>query len=572
MSVFFNGQLLVTPTTASAVNDDAMQNQNLTVGNAAAFIGRAAGGTPKTVLSFGNPDEAKLLLRSGELLDAVLKAFDPSSDTGAPSVVHAVRVNPATQAALALNNVTSQPVINLKSKNFGLLDNQTKVKIEAGSLSGKKITVESDAAGSYFFGDNVGRAAFSVQYGGVEATAVIDITGTSVILKAPAATTVATIDLNQFNTVEQLVDRINAVPNFTATVLEFSNNKPTLNGLDYVTAGNVKTLYTARADLQAIVDWFNGSGQSLVTAERVAAAGTLPNNIPFTYLAGGSEGTTTNTDWSDGFSALQMVDVQWLAPISDSSSIHAMADAHAAFCSTVLKRERRAICGTAFATTDDAAIAAAKALNSDRTSLVHLGYYDYNSAGALTLYPAYMTAAMIAAAFSGVNVGTPLTNKTLKVRGWERKLRNPTDTDKLILGGVLPVEDGETGFKVVQSITTWRTNDKYNKVEQSVGAAIDFTVRNLRNALDTLRGQKQNPILLSRALSIGDTTLRELARPEPEGVGVLAGNKDAPAYRNARATIEGDVLRYQVEVSAVIPNNYVLITVYARAYSGSAAA
>ena len=572
MSVFFNGQLLVTPATASAVNDDAMQNQNLTVGNALGLIGRAAGGQPKTVLSFGNPDEAKALLRSGELLDAVLKAFDPSSDTGAPSTVRAVRVNPATQSALALNNVTSQAVINLKSSNFGLLDNQIKVKVEAGTLSGKKITVESDSANAFFFGDNIGRAAFSVLYSGVEATAVIDITGTSVVLKAPAATAVLTIDLNQFNTVEQLVDRINAVPNFTATVLEFSNNKPTLNGLDYATAANIKTLYTARADLQAAVDWFNGSGQSLVTAERVADAGTVPNNIPFTYLSGGAEGTTTNTDWSDGFSALQMVDVQWLTPISDNASIHAMTDAHVAFCSNVLKRERRAICGTALATTDDAAIAAAKALNSDRTSLVHLGYYDYNSAGVLTLYPAYMTAAMIAAAFSGVNVGTPMTNKTLKVRGWERKLRNPTDTDKLILGGVLPVEDAETGFKVVQSITTWRTNDKYNKVEQSVGAAVDFTVRNLRNALDTLRGQKQNPILLSRAISIGDSTLRELARPEPQGVGVLAGDEATPAYRNARATIEGDVLRYQVEVSAVIPNNYVLITVFARAYSGSAAA
>ena len=38
MAVFFNGQLLVTPVTASAVNDDAMQSQNLTVGNALAIV------------------------------------------------------------------------------------------------------------------------------------------------------------------------------------------------------------------------------------------------------------------------------------------------------------------------------------------------------------------------------------------------------------------------------------------------------------------------------------------------------------------------------------------------------
>ena len=72
MAVFFNGQLLVTPTTASAVNDDAMQSQNLTVGNALAIVGKSTGGKPKSVLSFGSPDQAKRVLRSGELLDAVM--------------------------------------------------------------------------------------------------------------------------------------------------------------------------------------------------------------------------------------------------------------------------------------------------------------------------------------------------------------------------------------------------------------------------------------------------------------------------------------------------------------------
>lgn len=570
MAVFFNGQLLVTPTTASAVVDDAMQNQNLTVGNAVALIGKSTGGKPKTNLRFGNPDEAKAVLRGGELLDAVLKAFDPSAQTPAPSVVNVVRVNPALQASLDLKNVTTNTVVSLKSTNYGALDNQIKVKIEAGTVSGKKITVQSDVGGGYFYGDNIARAAFSVLYGGVEATATIEITGTSVILNAPSSTVVATIDLNQFSTVGQLVDKINTISGFSATVLDYSTNKPSLNGLDYATAQSVKTSYTARADLQAVVDWFNNSGQSLVTAERAAGVGTLPINIPFTYLAGGSEGSTITSDWSDSFSALQTVDAQWLSPISGDPAIHAMTDAHATYCSNVLKRERRAICGTPLATTDDAAITAAKALNSDRTSLCHLGYYDYNADGVLVLYPPYMSAAMVAAAFAGVSPGTPLTNKTLKVRGWERNLRNPTDTDKLILGGVLCFENTEQGFKVVQSISTWLTNRKYNKVEQSTGVALDFTVRNLRNALDILRGEKQGPLLLSRSLSIGDSALRELARPEPQGPGVIVGDANSPAYRNARADIEGDVLRYQVEVSPGIPNNYVLVTVYARPYSGSA--
>jgi hypothetical protein len=183
-----------------------------------------------------------------------------------------------------------------------------------------------------------------------------------------------------------------------------------------------------------------------------------------------------------------------------------------------------------------------------------------------------MTAALIAAAFSGVNPGTPLTNKTLKVQGLERDLLNPTDTDVLIEAGVLCVENTEQGYKVVQSISTWLTNDNYNRVEQSTGCALDFTVRNVRQAVDVLRGQKGNPLLLSRSNSIAESTLRELARAEPEGPGVLAGDETNPPYKNITSSLEGDVLRIQFECSPVIPANYVLVTVYAVPFSGSATA
>lgn len=571
MAVFFDGQLLITPTTASAVNDDAMQNRNLTVGNAVAFLGKSTGGEPNTVLSFDSPDVAKRVLRGGELLTAVLKAFDPSTETGAPSVVRVIRVNPAVQASLDLKNATDATVIALKSANYGQADNQIKVKVEAGSTSGKRITTQ--LGNDYYTGDNVGRAAFSVEYTGAEATATIGVTGASVVLSAPAATVIATLDLNEFGSVEALVDKINSLGDFSASVLDNSGQQVTLNGLDFVTAQDIKAdAFTVRADLQAIVAWFNGSGQPLVVAERATNVGTLPANIPFTYLAGGSEGVTTVSEWSDAFETLQMADVQWVSPISGDAAIHAMTDTHAQFCSNTLRRERRTICGTAAGTVKADAKAAAKILNSDRTSLVFQGYYDFDAAGKLVLMPPYLAAAAVAAAFAGVNPGTPLTNKSLRFRGLEFDLRNPTDTDEMILAGVLCFENTEQGYKVVKSISTWLVNEKYNRVEQSCGVALDFTVRNVRQAVDVLRGAKGNQLVPSRAVSITDSTLRELARQEPEGPGVLAGDPNSPAYRNITATLEGDVTRIQFECSPVIPNNYVLVTVYARPYSGTATA
>ena len=571
MSVFFNGRLLVTPTTASRVNDDAMRNQNLSVGNVVALLGVAAGGKPKTALRFGSPAEAQATLASGELLDAVLKAFDPSSEVGGPDTVVAMRVNPATQSTLALVNGAAATVINLASTGYGLRENQIKVKIEAGTTSGQRVTVQRE--NDYYVGDNIGRNMFSVVYTGALATATVTTTGTTVTLAAPAGTTVETIDLAAYGTVQALVDRINAVTGFAAVALDGNTTQATLNALDYVSAVAVKTTAaTFTANLQAVVDWFNSGAEPLVTATRAAAVGTVPAALAATYLAGAVEGTTLTQDWTDCFTELQKVDVQWITPVTADAAIHAMTDTHCAYMSTVGRKERRAICGMATGTSDATAIAAAKLLNSDRTSLVHIGHYDYNAAGVLTLYPAYMSAARLAGAFAGVNPGTPLTNKNFKCRGLERELRIPTDTDQLILGGVLCLANTEQGYKVVKSISTWLVNSNYNKVEQSCGVAVDFAIRNVREAVDILRGQKGNPILLSRAVSITESTLRELAKAEPQGPGVLAGNTESPAYRNITATLAGDVVQISFEASPVIPANYILVTMFAVPFTGTATA
>lgn len=571
MSVFFNGRLLTTPTVASVVDDSGLANKNLTVGNVVALVGQSTGGKPNTALRFGTPSQAKAVLRSGDLLTAVLKAFDPSAQTGGPAEVVAVRVNPATQASLMLLDSSASDSISLLSTDYGLYTSQIKVKVESGSISGKKLTAQLGA--DYFTQDNITRNAFQVQYTGGLASAVLAVTNTTLTLQAPTGTTVATLDLTIYKTIGQVVDRINTLSGFTASVLDGNVNKPALNGLDGVTAQDAKTApYVVKADLQACVDWINSAGEGFVTASRPAGATKPPNNIAFTYLAGGSDGVTTNTEWSNAYTALQQVDVQWVVPVSPNAAIHAMNDTHCGFMSTVGKMERRGIVGTASSTSDEVAIAAAKALNSDRTSLVHIGFYDFNDDGDLVLFEPYILAAQLAGAFSGVNPGTPLTNKTIKVRGLERNLRNPTDTDQLINGGVLCVENTAKGYKVVQSISTWLVNDNYNRVEVSTGVAVDFVARNVRDALDDLRGQKGTPILLARAVSITESRLTELARQEPQGPGIITGDAENPAFRNIRAELIGDVLRVEFECQPVIGVNYVLVSIFAKAYTGTATA
>jgi hypothetical protein len=575
MPYFFNGHLYITPTTVSAVNDDAMLNQNLSVGNVLAVIGQSTGGTPNTPLVFGDPATALATLRTGELAQAVTKAFNPSNEVGGPTTVVAIRVNPAVQAGLTLLDSSANPAITLLASDYGQYTNQINVDVAAGSTNGVYITT---ALGSDVYAqDNIYAAPMTVVYTGAQATATVTVTDTTMTLSAPAGTPIAAISLASFPTVQQLVDNINTFPGFAAAVLGVSGSMPSLNGLDGVTAQSIKTTaFTVTAVLQAAINYLN-SPQSggLVVAARPSNALLPPAPLATTYLTGGTDGTVTNTQWSNAFTTLQTQDVNWIAPLSATGSIIAMADAHVQYMSTVGRKERRAICGMALGTTDAQALTEALSLNSNRTSIVHIGYYDYdwtNQVTGLQLYSPYMAAAVAAAAFSGVSPGTPLTNKALTFSGVERRLTNPTETDPLIQGGVFCIESTSKGYYVVQSISTWLVDSKYDKVEQSVGWALDFVCQNVRNALDPLRGQKMTPQLLRRAVDITESQLRALAVQEPQGPGVITGDAASPAYTGITASAAGDVLSVQFQCSPVLPANYVAVTVYAVPYSGTATA
>lgn len=575
MPYFFNGHLYITPTTVSAVNDDAMLNQNLSVGNVLAVIGQSTGGTPNTPLVFGDPATALATLRTGELAQAVTKAFNPSNEVGGPTTVVAIRVNPAVQAGLTLLDSSANPAITLLASDYGQYTNQINVDVAAGSTNGVHITT---ALGSDVYAqDNIYAAPMTVVYTGAQATATVTVTDTTMTISAPAGTPIAAISLASFPTVQQLVDNINTFPGFAAAVLGVSGSMPSLNGLDGITAQSIKTTpFTVTAVLQAAINYLN-SPQSggLVVAVRPSNALLPPAPLATTYLTGGTDGTVTNTQWSNAFTTLQTQAVNWIAPLSATGSIIAMADAHVQYMSTVGRKERRAICGMALGTTDAQALTEALSLNSNRTSIVHIGYYDYdwtNQVTGLQLYSPYMAAAVAAAAFSGVSPGTPLTNKALTFSGVERLLTNPTETDPLIQGGVFCIESTSKGYYVVQSISTWLVDSKYDKVEQSVGWALDFVCQNVRNALDPLRGQKMTPQLLRRAVDITESQLRALAVQEPQGPGVITGDAASPAYTGITASAAGDVLSVQFQCSPVLPANYVAVTVYAVPYSGTATA
>lgn len=109
----FNGKTFTIPGMYSTF-DSSMTYSKLSNSESKiiALIGESTGGEPNTVMFFNEPSAAKKVLKSGELLKAANKAWNPVAKTkeglelGGADIIACIRVNQATQAKKVLNFVT----------------------------------------------------------------------------------------------------------------------------------------------------------------------------------------------------------------------------------------------------------------------------------------------------------------------------------------------------------------------------------------------------------------------------------------------------------------------------------
>ena len=571
---FYNGQLFTTPTTQSAVDDSAEAPSNATVGNTLAIVGMCDGGQPNVELDFTDPSQVASVLVSGPLCDAVTKAFNPSNDTNAPGIVKAIRVGQPTRAALQTVDASAAPSIQFLAAQYGLPGNMVRIQIETGT-NPNTLQLSAGSGQSYAVQDNIGGGLFTVAYDGAAVSAFVGILAGSVTVYAPIGDQLGALAFTSTTTVQDIVNYVNGFTGFTAVIEGGFAQTKVLNYLDPGdgTTGNCKAApSTYTANTAALLAAANGNGQPYLTATANVGVVNPPAPMAWTYLSGGVYPDVLTSDWANALNVLQGVDCQWVVPLSGDPAIAAAVDAHVQYMSGPGRKERRAFTGPNIGTTLAQVEQLPFAINSDRTSVCWPGYYDYNSAGVLTLYASYMTAVLVAAGFAGQSPGEPMTNKSLTIRGLEVTVRNPTDTDVLIQAGVLCIDKETTGYMVVRSISSWLQNNNYNRVEVSCGAAVDYTQRTVRNAVDPLRGGEAAPQAISRAIQQAETALRLLATPAPNGPGVLVGDTNSPAYQNLSASITGDAMIVEYQCSPVVPLNFIGCTAHIVPYSGTSSA
>lgn len=132
----FDGKFYRLPTVAVKTDVSSFVNFGLAPGGVVAMIGPATGGEPNTVLRFTDPNAAATYFRSGDLLTAAQQAWQHGAQ-----VIYLTRIGQATQATTTLTNTLSAAIATVTSIDYGSYVNQVQVKVEDGSVTGKKMTV-----------------------------------------------------------------------------------------------------------------------------------------------------------------------------------------------------------------------------------------------------------------------------------------------------------------------------------------------------------------------------------------------------------------------------------------------
>lgn len=526
--VLWNGKYYLIPQASSRIDSSALANSPLGGANKVAILSEMVGLVPPgTAVKVNNASLVNQLIHpsSSEARLGARLLFDPSPGAQGASEVYLVPVNPCTSAA-----ATFSSALTLTTFLYGNTANQVKAKIEAGTNIGKKLTIAYLDNSETF--DDISRSSFSIVYTGTGSAATMTIDTTDAVHLLTTTCTGATddnlsIDLNVYNTIQALADKVNSTGKYTFTILTDKPKYEDPLNLDNVTTADIKTApVIVKSDLQAIIDTVNKLS-GYVTASRVTDATAVPANVAWTYLTGGSDGTTTNTNWQAALDLLKTMKIDLIVPLTDDASIHSMTDAHCVYMSGPNgKSERRCFVGGALQSWNSesarlTAIAAlqtaAKNLNSDRTMHVGLGSKHYDDDGNLQLFPAYITACMYAGLAGGSSPVEPLTRKYLRCYGLEVNLR-VSEQETLLEGNglAIPVPDPVqgAGYVISRQLTTWNQNDDLYRIEFSVGRGADYVAREVRNRHELLIGKPGTESLDVTIVNLTNAVLEATKREE----------------------------------------------------------
>lgn len=578
-NVYFNGELLSIPGAYSAIDTSFIATRDSATGaKNIAILGECAGGEPGVVQFFTEPHAAKSVLKSGELLKACEKAWNPVSGTkqgvslGGAYNIACIRTNTATKSTYSIlkNQGDTKPQLKFESTDWGQ-NTSHQIKIVDGTLnSTKKVIIYDQTVGTYETFDNIGNL-FSISYTGDQPYAEINVFldgNNSMYLQTKIGADEANaaedikikLDPNILRSMKSLILELKAYDNYVVSATNTYNTKLSVTDLDFIEKGDIKLssgdpfrVTAIYKDLQSKLS----SGSRLVNlVEFDKSKGAIDNINNYATLTGGTEGASP-ASWLNYFDKLSNFDIDYIVPLTSDVAIHAELLSHVNKWSKSLGRERRGIVGGDISETVDETLARARDLQSSRMQIVHGGFYDYNTDNELELYPPYILAAAHAGRAAFLDDGESATRDKYKMTLPEYKLGR-TDIQNLKEGGCLAFEYvlasqgiGQSYVRLAQDITTDTINSNISLYrERATGALADAINKEIRSTLDEMLTGKR-------------TSAAELTSAQIAVISVLEDRLNRGhilAYKDVYLTKDGDTTRVDYSVAAAEVNNFTLIT------------
>lgn len=543
--IYWKGRQIIIPGAYSYVDAEAMVPNRLSPANTIGAVGTCKGGQPNVPLRVSSLKEAVALLRDGDLKRAAELMYDPSSDVNGAGEVVFVRVGNPTQSALVLD--TNK--LSLASVDYGEHNNFIRMKIEAGTTSGKKVTIEQQLDDMKEIQDNLGNC-FIVDYVGSGTAAAMSInTSTKKLTIVVDTVTILTLPLDVYptNTIKGIVEVLDGHADLTCTLDPDGDGTLDAALLETLTSQSILTAYTVSTQVGSIHHWINAYSQLVASTLGASPSGSI-TNIPFTHFASGGDGTTFDTAaWSTALSKLETEeDIRLLYVTASDAAVHAIASTHCTQMSDIkTAKERILICGGAASETVAQALTRGVNLGDKRSCIVYPGVKRYNiTTGVLdTLSPA-ISAAIVAGMAGGVNPEEPLTYKTIKVQGLEKTLTD-TEVEQLLGKGVIPLTyvraDGI--YHIVQSITTWQKDANVIFRKLSGMRIHDYLRQETRNTAKVFIGRVADATAMLSIKNAVASKLDALTRTAQNSQGVLTpalvDGVIGPSYRNLVVTFDG---------------------------------
>ena len=375
------------------------------------------------------------------------------------------------------------------------------------------------------------------------------------------------VPFEEYSTIEEVVQRLNATGEFAAVQLEEEANVPS-NELDLVDSVDVKTqAQTLTSNFFALIHALENS--PWVGKGNVIKIDGAPNKMPDNdaepvFFDGASAGTYTVNDWNKTLSALEAENIQVVSsPVTDHA-VHTLVSNHCTAMSNVQNRkERTAILGGRIGETIEEAIEFAGSLNN---KLVSYCYPAITAASPLTGEAEDLPASYFACKLLGmectVAVNEPLTWKTVSVLKFLVKLKT-SEMEKLIIGGVLCggiTEDNR--LAVIRAMTTANSR-KLQLVERSMVREDLYMNRDIRLQYSGGVGRPG----ISKGADI-EQTLQDAARGW-KGEGLIIPNDEGKNVWGVTVRKAGDATIIAFNRNLTAPQNFFFITAYNYVYESA---